>query len=79
MLALRNAFQDNKWQTWHGAYPWKTEEVGIAVRATLGTVDFVEVCERELELAGKAFDALAKLAIGKRRQLVEERLDDCGV
>jgi len=37
------------------------------------------VLERELELSGKSFDAVTKLASLKRSKLVEERLNDSWV
>lgn len=56
--------------------PGQAEEVGIAVRATLGAVDLVQVLEGEAQFARKVLDACAKLAIRKRGNLVEEWLDD---
>ena len=46
------------------------------MRTTLRTVDFVEVLERELQLARQALDAVTEVALSKRREFVEKRLDD---
>lgn len=48
----------------------------IAVRTPLGPIDNVEVLERELELARQSFDAVTKLALWQRRELVEQRLNE---
>lgn len=61
------------------AYPGETEEVGVTVRTALRTVDFVQVLEREVELHSEFLNTRAELASRKRRELVEERLDDSGV
>lgn len=43
--------------------------------AALGTVDFIQMLEREVQLRGKAFDSFLKGAFGEWGQLVEERLN----
>lgn len=57
-------------------YPWEAEEVGIAMRTTFGTIDLIQMFEREVQLRGKTFDSFPKVAFRERRQLVEEWLDD---
>ena len=58
------------------AYPRKAKEVCVRVRRALRAVDLVQVLERELELGREPLDAGAEVALGERRELVEQRLDD---
>lgn len=49
------------------------------MRATLRTVDFVEMLQWELELGCECLDTSTELACWKRREFVEKRLNDCWV
>ena len=57
------------------AYPRQSEKVCIRMRATLRTVDFVEMLQRELELGCKCLDTSTELAFREGRELVEKRLN----
>lgn len=46
------------------------------MRTALGTIDLIQVLKGELELGGQTFDPCSKVPFGKRRQLVEKRLND---
>jgi len=59
--------------------PWEAKEVRIAMRAALGTVDLIQMLEREVQLRSKAFDPFSKVAFGERRQLIKEWLNDSRV
>lgn len=59
--------------------PWEAKEVGIAMRATFGTVNLIKVLQRELQSAGKRLDPIPKFSFGKRRKFVKEGLNDSGV
>jgi len=62
-----------------GAYPRQSEKVCIRMRATLRTVDFVEMLQWELELGCECLDTSTELAFWKRREFVEKRLNYCRV
>lgn len=62
-----------------GATRNRAVEVGIAVGATLAAIDDINALEWEFELFGKGDDAITKGSLGKRRQLIEEGLDQCWV
>jgi hypothetical protein len=49
------------------------------MRATLRTVDLVEVFKRELQPRCELLDTSAELAFCERREFVEERLNHCWV
>jgi hypothetical protein len=57
-------------------YPGQTEEVRIAVRASLRAINLVKMLERELELLRKFVDPALQLAILERGKLIEKWLDD---
>jgi len=59
--------------------PWEAKEVGIAVRAALGTINLVQVLERELELRSQTFNPFPKAAFREWRQFVEEWLNNSRV
>lgn len=59
----------------NGAYPRESKEIRIRVRATLRTVDLVEVFKRELELRCKSLDTSAELAFWEWREFVKQRLN----
>lgn len=46
------------------------------MRAALGTVDFIQMLEGELELGSQTFDPFLKVAFREWGQLVEEWLDN---
>lgn len=59
----------------------KTEELSkrwdsrVRVGAPLAAVDYVEVFQRETKLGSELVDPLSQISFGKRRKLVEQRLD----
>jgi hypothetical protein len=55
--------------------PRQTEEVGVAVRTALASINDVELVQRELQLLGQILDALLQLAGLQGRELVEQRED----
>ena len=55
--------------------PGKAVKVGVAMRATLGTVDNIEVLEGELESCSESLHLSLELSILKRRELVKQGLD----
>lgn len=59
--------------------PRQTEEVGVAVGASLASIDNVELLEWEVEARCQAFDAGLECARIQRRELVEEWQDGDGV
>ena len=59
--------------------PGETEEVGVAVRAALAAIDFVEMHEGEVEPRGQLLRTRAEVALWERGKLVKERLDEGGV
>jgi hypothetical protein len=46
------------------------------MRATLGTVNLVQMLKREVQLRGQTFNSFSKVAFLEWRQLVEEWLND---
>lgn len=59
--------------------PWQTEEVGIAVGASLASINDVELLEREVEALSQPFDAGLECSRVQRRELVEQWQDGDGV
>ena len=57
-------------------YPWEAKEVGVAVRAALGAIDFIQMRKREVQTGSQAFDPFPKVAFWERRQFVKEWLND---
>ena len=55
--------------------PWQTEEVGIAVSASLASIDNVELLEREVEAHSQLFDTSLECSRVQRRELVEQWQD----
>ena len=55
--------------------PRQSKEVSIAMRATLGAVDLIQMLQGELELCRKRFSPRAQLAFSEGREFVEERLN----
>lgn len=53
-------------------------KVGVGVTRALASVNDKELSQREADTAGQSLDHGAKLALGKRVKLVEERLNKCG-
>jgi hypothetical protein len=49
------------------------------MRATLGTVDLIEVFQWELEFRCECLDTSAEFALRERREFVEKRLNYCRV
>lgn len=49
------------------------------MRTALGAIDLIQMLKGELELGSQTFDPFSKVALGERRQLIEERLDDSRV
>jgi hypothetical protein len=49
------------------------------MRATLRSVDLIEVFKRELQLGRERLDPSTELAFSERREFVEKRLDYCWV
>lgn len=49
------------------AYPGQPKEVGIRMRATLRSVDLVEMFQRELELRCEPLDTRTEIAFWERR------------
>ena len=56
-------------------FPWKSREVGIAVRAPLAPVDDLQLRKRKLELVRKSVDCVLQRARLERSELVENRND----
>lgn len=59
--------------------PWETEKVGIAVCASLASINDVQRFERKLESGGQCFNAGLKFARLEWGQLVEQRENEHGV
>lgn len=59
--------------------PWQTKEVGVAVCASLASINNVELLEGEVEALSQALDAGLKCTRIQRRELVEEWQDGDGV
>ena len=57
-------------------YPWQTKEVCITMRAPLRTVDLVQMGQGELETGCQTLDTRPKFTGFKRRELVEQRLNN---
>lgn len=60
-------------------HPGKPKEIRITVRTPFRAVDFVQVLQRELQLPGKGLDPGPQIALGQRRELVEQGLYHRGV
>jgi hypothetical protein len=56
MLALEMILIRSSKQHWQH-YPGKTEEISIAVRTPFGSINFIQVLEREFELCGQIFNS----------------------
>lgn len=55
--------------------PRKAEEVGIAVGASLASINDVELLEREVKAHSQSFDTSLECSRVQRRELVEQRQD----
>lgn len=55
--------------------PWQTKEVGVAVGASLASINDVELLEREVETRSQPFDAGLECSRIQRRELVEQWQD----
>lgn len=44
-------------------YPWEAKEVRIAMRAALGTVDLIQMLQRETQLRSQTLSSFPKLAL----------------
>lgn len=55
--------------------PGQTEEIGVAVRASLAPVDNVQLSKGEFELRGQCLHRRLELAGFERGELVEQRCD----
>ena len=78
-LLCRKLSQRNQSKFDQRAYPRQTEKVCVRMRATLRTVDLVEVFQWELELRCERLDTSTELAFWERRKFVEKRLNYCWV